>query len=158
MKCAPVPPCNTGGFLYVEQDMPEQLTGAEALIRSLELEGVEVVFGMPGGAILMAYDPLLDSPIRHVLARHEQGAGHMASGYAHATGRVGVALVTSGPAATNLLTALQERLDSYEHGSANWHPDSVRRVLGFAPPRVNRAAAQRCNAADLTADQQEARQ
>ena len=88
--------------------MPEQLTGAEALIRSLEYEGVEVVFGMPGGAILMAYDPLLDSPIRHVLARHEQGAGHMASGYAHATGKVGVALVTSGPAATNLLTALQD--------------------------------------------------
>ena len=75
--------------------MPEQLTGAEALIRSLEYEGVEVVFGMPGGAILKAYDPLLDSPIRHVLARHEQGAGHMASGYAHATGRVGVAVVTS---------------------------------------------------------------
>jgi acetolactate synthase-1/2/3 large subunit len=88
--------------------MPEQLTGAEALIRSLEYEGVEVVFGMPGGAILMAYDPLLDSPIRHVLARHEQGAGHMASGYAHATGKVGVAIVTSGPAATNLLTALQD--------------------------------------------------
>jgi acetolactate synthase-1/2/3 large subunit len=88
--------------------MPEQLTGAEALIRSLEYEGVEVVFGMPGGAILKAYDPLLDSPIRHVLARHEQGAGHMASGYAHATGRVGVAVVTSGPAATNLLTALQD--------------------------------------------------
>ena len=88
--------------------MPEQLTGAEALIRSLEYEGVEVVFGMPGGAILMAYDPLLDSPIRHVLARHEQGAGHMASGYAHATGKVGVAVVTSGPAATNLLTALQD--------------------------------------------------
>lgn len=88
--------------------MSEQLTGAEALIRSLEYEGVDVVFGMPGGAILKAYDPLLDSPIRHVLARHEQGAGHMASGYAHATGKVGVALVTSGPAATNLLTALQD--------------------------------------------------
>ncbi len=88
--------------------MAEQLTGAEALIRSLEYEGVEVVFGMPGGAILPAYDPLLDSSIRHVLARHEQGAGHMASGYAHATGRVGVAVVTSGPAATNILTALQD--------------------------------------------------
>jgi len=88
--------------------MPEQLTGAQALIRSLEYEGVDVVFGMPGGAILKAYDPILESPIRHVLARHEQGAGHMASGYAHATGRVGVAIVTSGPAATNLLTALQD--------------------------------------------------
>jgi acetolactate synthase-1/2/3 large subunit len=63
---------------------------------------------MPGGAILPAYDPLLDSPIRHVLVRHEQGAGHMASGYAHATGRVGVAIVTSGPAATNLITPLQD--------------------------------------------------
>jgi len=88
--------------------MAEQLTGAQALIRSLEYEGVEIVFGMPGGAILKAYDPIIESPIRHVLARHEQGAGHMASGYAHATGRVGVAMVTSGPAATNLLTALQD--------------------------------------------------
>jgi len=88
--------------------MPEQLSGAQALIRSLEHEGVEIIFGMPGGAILKAYDPIIESPIRHVLARHEQGAGHMASGYAHATGRVGVAMVTSGPAATNLLTALQD--------------------------------------------------
>jgi acetolactate synthase-1/2/3 large subunit len=88
--------------------MSETLTGAQALIRALEHEGVDVVFGMPGGAILPAYDPLLDSSIRHVLVRHEQGAGHMASGYAHATGRVGVALVTSGPAATNLITPLQD--------------------------------------------------
>ncbi len=88
--------------------MSETLTGAQALIRALEHEGVDVVFGMPGGAILPAYDPLLDSPIRHVLVRHEQGAGHMASGYAHATGRVGVAIVTSGPAATNLITPLQD--------------------------------------------------
>jgi acetolactate synthase I/II/III large subunit len=88
--------------------MSEALTGAQALIRALEHEGVDIVFGMPGGAILPAYDPLLDSPIRHVLVRHEQGAGHMASGYAHATGRVGVALVTSGPAATNLITPLQD--------------------------------------------------
>ena len=88
--------------------MSETLTGAQALIRALEHEGVDVVFGMPGGAILPAYDPLLDSSIRHILVRHEQGAGHMASGYAHATGRVGVALVTSGPAATNLITPLQD--------------------------------------------------
>lgn len=88
--------------------MSETLTGAQALIRALEHEGVDVVFGMPGGAILPAYDPLLDSPIRHVLVRHEQGAGHMASGYAHVTGRVGVAIVTSGPAATNLITPLQD--------------------------------------------------
>jgi acetolactate synthase-1/2/3 large subunit len=88
--------------------MSETLTGAQALIRALEHEGVDVVFGMPGGAILPVYDPLLDSPIRHILVRHEQGAGHMASGYAHATGRVGVAMVTSGPAATNLITPLQD--------------------------------------------------
>jgi acetolactate synthase-1/2/3 large subunit len=82
------------------------LTGAQALIRSLELEQVEVLFGLPGGCILPAYDPILDSPIRHILVRHEQGAGHMAEGYAHVTGRPGVALVTSGPAATNLVTPL----------------------------------------------------
>jgi len=87
-----------------------RMTGAEALIKSLEYEGVEVVFGVPGGAILPAYDPLLDSPIRHVLARHEQGAGHMAEGYAHATGKVGVVIATSGPGATNILTPLQDAL------------------------------------------------
>lgn len=87
-----------------------RMTGAEALIKSLEYEGVEVAFGVPGGAILPAYDPLLDSPIRHVLARHEQGAGHMAEGYAHATGRVGVVIATSGPGATNILTPLQDAL------------------------------------------------
>jgi acetolactate synthase I/II/III large subunit len=85
-----------------------ELTGAQAVIKSLEAEGVEVIFGHPGGAILPAYDPILDSPIRHVLARHEQGAGHMAEGYAHATGRVGVAMVTSGPGGTNLVTALAD--------------------------------------------------
>ncbi len=83
-----------------------KLTGAQALIKSLELENVEVVFGLPGGCILPAYDPILDSPIRHILVRHEQGAGHMAEGYAHVTGRPGVAMVTSGPAATNLVTPL----------------------------------------------------
>jgi acetolactate synthase-1/2/3 large subunit len=83
-----------------------QLTGAQALIKSLEMERVEVIFGLPGGAILPAYDPILDSPIRHVLVRHEQGAGHMAEGYAHVTGRPGVAMATSGPGATNLVTAL----------------------------------------------------
>jgi len=83
-----------------------QLTGAQALIRSLEMEGVEVMFGLPGGAILPVYDPLIESSIRHILVRHEQGAGHMAEGYAHATGRPGVAMVTSGPAATNIVTPL----------------------------------------------------
>ncbi len=83
-----------------------KLTGAQALIKSLEMEGVEVMFGLPGGAILPVYDPLIDSSIRHILVRHEQGAGHMASGYAHATGRPGVAMVTSGPGATNIVTPL----------------------------------------------------
>ena len=83
-----------------------KLTGAQALIKSLEMAEVEVMFGLPGGAILPVYDPLIDSSIRHILVRHEQGAGHMASGYAHATGRPGVAMVTSGPGATNIVTAL----------------------------------------------------
>ncbi|HJQ77261.1 MAG TPA: biosynthetic-type acetolactate synthase large subunit [Acidimicrobiia bacterium] len=88
-------------------------TGSHSLLESLEYEGVELIFGVPGGAILPAYDPLLDSPIRHVLARHEQGAGHMAEGYAMATGGVGVAMATSGPGATNLITPLQNaKMDS----------------------------------------------
>ncbi|MFN8035298.1 MAG: acetolactate synthase large subunit [Acidimicrobiia bacterium] len=83
-----------------------KLTGAQALIKSLEMEGTEVMFGLPGGAILPVYDPLIESSIRHILVRHEQGAGHMAEGYAHVTGRPGVAMVTSGPAATNIVTPL----------------------------------------------------
>jgi acetolactate synthase-1/2/3 large subunit len=86
--------------------MSEKITGAQALIRALEKEDVDTIFGLPGGCILPAYDPLLDSPIRHILVRHEQGAGHMAEGYAHVTGRPGVAMVTSGPAATNMVTPL----------------------------------------------------
>ena len=82
------------------------MDGGRALIRALEAEGVDVMFGLPGGAILPVYDPIIDSSIRHVLVRHEQGAGHMAEGYAHATGRPGVAMVTSGPAATNIVTPL----------------------------------------------------
>jgi acetolactate synthase-1/2/3 large subunit len=85
-----------------------KLTGAQALIKSLELEHTEVMFGLPGGAILPVYDPLIESSIRHILVRHEQGAGHMAEGYAHATGRPGVAMVTSGPAATNIVTPLAD--------------------------------------------------
>jgi len=94
----------------MSDDSPDRITGAEATIRSLEHEGVDVVFGVPGGAILPAYDPLYDSPIRHILARHEQGAGHMAEGYAWATGRVGVCIATSGPGATNLVTPLADAL------------------------------------------------
>lgn len=86
----------------------EQITGAQSLIRSLEHAGVDVVFGIPGGAILPAYDPLFDSSIRHILVRHEQGAGHAATGYAQATGRVGVCIATSGPGATNLVTPLAD--------------------------------------------------
>ncbi len=84
------------------------VTGAQSLVRSLESQGVDVVFGLPGGTILPAYDPLLSSSLRHVLVRHEQGAGHAAEGYAWATGRVGVAMATSGPGATNLVTALAD--------------------------------------------------
>ena len=93
---------------------PQQLTGAQAVIRSLEELDVEVIFGIPGGAVLPVYDPLFDSQkLRHVLVRHEQGAGHAASGYAHATGKVGVMMATSGPGATNLVTPLADaQMDS----------------------------------------------
>ncbi|MFD6177914.1 MULTISPECIES: acetolactate synthase large subunit [unclassified Isoptericola] len=87
----------------------EEVTGAESIVRSLESVGVENVFGIPGGAILPLYDPLMDSQqIRHVLVRHEQGGGHAAQGYAHATGKVGVTMATSGPGATNLVTPLAD--------------------------------------------------
>jgi acetolactate synthase-1/2/3 large subunit len=85
------------------------VTGADAILRSLEAEGVDVVFGIPGGAILPTYDAFArGTTVRHVLARHEQGAGHMAEGYARATGRVGVAMATSGPGATNLVTPIAD--------------------------------------------------
>ena len=84
--------------------------GGKALMKNLEAEGVDILFGLPGGAILPAYDPLIDSSMRHILVRHEQGAGHMAEGYAHATGKPGVAMVTSGPAATNMVTPLADAM------------------------------------------------
>ncbi|TDC36516.1 acetolactate synthase large subunit [Micromonospora sp. 15K316] len=87
---------------------PAQVSGAGSLVRSLEALGVDVVFGIPGGAILPAYDPLYDSTVRHILVRHEQGAGHAATGYAQATGRVGVCMATSGPGATNLVTPIAD--------------------------------------------------
>ncbi|MGE2835603.1 acetolactate synthase large subunit [Mycobacterium sp. SMC-4] len=88
---------------------PQQLTGAQAVVRALEELDVDVIFGIPGGAVLPVYDPLFDSQkVRHVLVRHEQGGGHAASGYAHATGRVGVCMATSGPGATNLVTPLAD--------------------------------------------------
>src|ERR1043165_7615038 len=89
--------------------VPARVSGAQSLVRSLEALGCEAVFGIPGGTILPAYDPLLDSTkVRHVLVRHEQGAGHAATGYAQATGKVGVCMATSGPGATNLVTPLAD--------------------------------------------------
>ena len=111
----PTPPSATAGAPQADtaQATPPapkaKVTGAQALVMALERVGVEVVFGIPGGAVLPAYDPLLDSKqIRHVLVRHEQGAGHAATGYAQATGRVGVCMATSGPGATNLVTPLAD--------------------------------------------------
>ena len=86
-----------------------RMLGSDAILRCLELEGVEVVFGIPGGAILPTYDAIArGTTVRHVLARHEQGAGHMAEGYARASGKVGVAIATSGPGATNLVTPIAD--------------------------------------------------
>jgi acetolactate synthase-1/2/3 large subunit len=85
-----------------------EMTGASSLVKSLEAAGVDVMFGLPGGAILPAYDPIYDSTIRHILVRHEQGAGHAATGYAQVTGRAGVCIATSGPGATNLVTPLMD--------------------------------------------------
>ena len=119
-----------------------QLTGAQALIKSLEMEGVEVVFGLPGGAILPVYDPLIDSSIRHVLVRHEQGAGHMAEGYALATGRPGVAMVTSGPGATNIVTPI-----------GNAHMDSTPLVVitgQVATAAIGTDAFQECDITGIT--------
>src|SRR5512132_418298 len=99
------PPGGGGGAVKV--------SGAQALFKALEGEGVDIVFGIPGGAILPAYDPLIDSSVRHVLTRHEQGAGHAAEGYAWATGKVGVCIATSGPGGCNLVTALADaKMDS----------------------------------------------
>src|SRR6202051_4496319 len=89
--------------------MSEQITGAKSLVLAREKAGAEIAFGIPGGAILPLYDPLFDSPsVRHILVRHEQGAGHAATGYAQVTGRPGVCMATSGPGATNLVTPLSD--------------------------------------------------
>jgi acetolactate synthase I/II/III large subunit len=119
-----------------------KLTGAQALIKSLELCGTEVIFGLPGGCILPAYDPLLESSIRHILVRHEQGAGHMAEGYAHVTGKAGVAMVTSGPAATNMVTPL---CDAYM--------DSIPMVCitgQVSRPAIGTDAFQECDTVGIT--------
>ncbi|MGO1318550.1 MAG: thiamine pyrophosphate-binding protein, partial [Cellulomonadaceae bacterium] len=87
----------------------EDVTGAQAIVRSLEEAGVDTIFGIPGGAILPTYDPLMDSTrLRHILVRHEQGGGHAATGYAQASGKVGVCMATSGPGATNLVTPIAD--------------------------------------------------
>jgi len=120
----------------------EPTNGGAALIRALELEGVEIVFGLPGGAILPVYDPIIDSPIRHVLVRHEQGAGHMAEGYAHVTGKPGVCMVTSGPAATNVVTPL-----------ADAYLDSVPMICitgQVAYPAIGSDAFQECDTTGIT--------
>ena len=122
--------------------MAEKITGAQALIRALEHENVDTMFGIPGGCILPAYDPLVESSIRHILVRHEQGAGHMAEGYAHVTGRPGVVMVTSGPAATNLVTPL---MDAYM--------DSIPMVAitGQVPtPAIGSDAFQECDTVGIT--------
>ena len=112
-----------------EQATGSPVTGAQSLIRALECAGAENVFGIPGGAILPAYDPLYDSTrLRHILVRHEQGAGHAAQGYAAATGKVGVCMATSGPGATNLVTPI-----------ADAYMDSV----------ISRAASRTCRACGL---------
>ena len=119
-----------------------KLTGAQALIKSLEMCETEVIFGLPGGCILPAYDPLLESSIRHILVRHEQGAGHMAEGYAHVTGKPGVAMVTSGPAATNMVTPL---CDAYM--------DSVPMVCitgQVSRPAIGTDAFQECDTVGIT--------
>ena len=85
-----------------------KLSGAQAIVKALELEGVDVVFGYPGAAICPFYDALLESNIRHILTRHEQGAAHAASGYARTTGKTGVCIATSGPGATNLITGIAD--------------------------------------------------
>ena len=93
----------------MSESTTEPITGAQSLVRSLEAADVDVVFGIPGGAILPAYDPLMDSAsVRHILVRHEQGAGHAAEGYAYSSGKVGVCMATSGPGATNLVTPIAD--------------------------------------------------
>ena len=122
--------------------MSNEMTGAQALVKSLERAGVDVMFGIPGGAILPAYDPIYDSKIRHILVRHEQGAGHAATGYAQVTGKVGVCIATSGPGATNLVTPL-----------ADAHMDSVPMVAitGQVPgPAIGTDAFQEADIRGIT--------
>ena len=96
---------------YEGAETPDRITGAEIVVRALRDQGVEVVFGYPGGAVLPIYDEIFkQNDIRHILVRHEQGATHMAEGYARSTGKPGVVLVTSGPGATNAVTGMADAL------------------------------------------------
>src|SRR5262245_12983431 len=104
----PTPPVPVAPPAPVAASARTPTTGAGSLVKSLEALGVDVMFGIPGGAILPAYDPIFDSKVRHILVRHEQGAGHAATGYAQATGKVGVCIATSGPGATNLVTPIAD--------------------------------------------------
>src|SRR5690625_7530343 len=109
------PSQDTAGMRAGTLQQPAQMSGAQWLLRALEDAGVDTVFGYAGGAIMPVYDALVDSPVRHILTRHEQGAALAADGYARAGDRLGVCMATSGPGATNLLT-----------GIANAHMDSIR--------------------------------
>ena len=115
------------------------ITGAQAVVESLIAEGVEVVFGYPGGAVLPLYDVLYSSPLRHILTRHEQGAIHAADGYARATGKVGVCIATSGPGATNLVT-----------GIANAYMDSIPVVAFTGQVATNAIGTDAFQEADIT--------
>ena len=124
---------------------PEQVTGAKSIVRSLEEAGVEVVFGIPGGAILPTYDPLMDSTkVRHILVRHEQGGGHAAAGYAAATGRVGVCMATSGPGATNLVTADRRRPHGLRAAGRDHRPGRARRSSARTRSRRRTSSASPC--------------
>ena len=124
------------------ESTPQKMTGAQAIVRSLEELGADVVFGLPGGAVLPLYDPIYSSEkLRHVLVRHEQGAGHAATGYAQATGKVGVCIATSGPGATNLVTPLADaNLDSVLPSQAR----SGTPCWVLTPSRRQTFAASRC--------------
>ena len=128
-----------------DMDIAGELTGAQSLVKSLEQVGADTVFGIPGGAILPAYDPLYDSEhVRHILVRHEQGAGHAAQGYAMVTGKVGVCMATSGPGATNLVTPIADAyMDSVPLVAITGQVASAghrhRRVPGSRHPRHHHA-------------------
>ena len=127
--------------------MARQMTGAEMVVEALKDQGVDTVFGYPGGAVLPIYDALFHQNfVRHVLVRHEQGAGHAAEGYARSTGKVGVLLVTSGPGATNAVTALTDAL--LDSDAAGLHhrpgadpPDRLGCLPGRQTPQASPAPA-----------------